>query len=289
MRRVRFGIVTAAAMWCSMTALASASCAAASPVQLHAAVDELNEQGLNAFRSVSMSEHHTFSLSPLLRWYARYLTADVGTTSCSPQRRASLALVKALENAPDRYFGSRIEGGHPFRAIAAFGQNATINADISAGLPGPLTLPFYRDGRGTIGVRLDSAAGGVSLYMFDGTIGVIPPTMLGFKERMNLGAWKEIVAQFRPSVGRDPWLDFSLDGTSLVTWSDGAATERIDLQFESTAIHVFGTMDINSPTMDKAHPIYGRMSPWGQTLWVLVDTRTGAIIDIGANIQETEP
>ena len=80
--------------------------------------------------------------------------------------------------------------------------------------------------------------------MFDGSIGEVPPTVLGIQERLNLKACREIETQFRPEVGRSLCLYLRLDGTSLATWPKGAATERIDLH-EFTAIRVYGTMDID--------------------------------------------
>jgi len=128
MHKGAFGFAAAAMTWLAMTASpASASCAAVSPAQLRATVDKLNEQGLDAFRSVSMSQHKTFALSPVLRWYARYLTTSGGGRACSPKQSASLALIHALERVPGRYFGARVTSSKPFRAIAAFGQNARLD------------------------------------------------------------------------------------------------------------------------------------------------------------------
>ncbi len=280
--------VFAIGMGLSASLPAAASCPAASPAEVRVAVDKLNAEGLDAFRSVSMSEHRTFALSPVVRWYARHFATRAARAKCSREHQADLALFSELERAPGRYFGSSVASGPPLRAVVVFAQNATLDESSFASFT-PTVLPSFNDTQGTLGIRLDSSTGRLSLYLFDGTLGGVSPTIPRFQARLDQAMWKQIRAQFvSKRVSRGVGYVF-LDGTSLFSGSYGVATERVDLALGSTDMHLLATIDTNDTAANKPNPIFGRMEPWGQTLWVLIDSQTGAILDIGANIEETEP
>lgn len=131
---------------------------------------------------------------------------------------------------------------HLTGAAAEFRQKATLDAQFSAGLPQPLTLPHYSDHHGITGVRLDSAAGNLSLYLFYATPGDTEALIAELQGRLNATTWKAVVAQFKPELVSVLPYPLSLNGTSFVTASGTMAKEHIDLQLERTTIRVLGSV-----------------------------------------------
>lgn len=83
--------------------------AANSQSSIHRIADEINEQGLSDFSKMDLHGFRTIALSPLLRWYTRFLVAVGSDRPPSAQAQAQASIfTRAFSGVAGRDFASRI-------------------------------------------------------------------------------------------------------------------------------------------------------------------------------------
>lgn len=244
---------------------------------------EVNEQGFDAFRRVPLSEPGTAAVSPFLQWYALHGkgSAKMGDR-CTARRMGIAAFLSAIKGADGRHF--HVTAVADRESSVEFRDEAPFDVQFTTYRPHD-TLPFYADHRGITAVRLDSTKGKLSLYLFSASPS-LEPTIENFRSQLTATTWRKMIAQFKPEQVSILPYPLSLKGSSLVPSLVGSADVEFSLQTSAREILAYGSIKFGQET-SKPRAV-AKMEPLMLLLCVLVDTNTGAIIEIGANTKERD-
>jgi hypothetical protein len=182
---------------------------------------------------------------------------------------------------------------HPFNVATVLSQTAPFDRPLPSA--GKASLPYY-DASGLRGVRLDSSASKLSLYLFYGDAKSISE----LHSRLTPAVWNDITSRFRTQVVNVPPLplsvterwNFRLPAYYKVygTYVTAPGTENLTLDVDRAGIALDAATAIEGYAAPDTHldslRLAGRrasVTPEQSVLFAVVDSTTGAIVVLGAN------
>jgi hypothetical protein len=350
-------------------AFASTQCAgtassAVPPADVRSVAQEVNREGLEAFRKLSIDTQRTIALSPVALWYSQFVDSMETRQPLSPQAIAEAqAFSRAFLKVPGRELTTRISvnagrlrnsnrafrltlcanggasqnaeipawvqlyiateqhmastwmrqqkdtdaetplnqftnsvesvlGTHDpskpaFSAVTIFQQGATLDSSTSPEIVS--VRPTYWNHRGVTGVRMDSTASRLSLYIF-GSIERLP--LVQFLNGLNVETWPAIMAGFKPQSNLGQNSAQWLSGTARLGASSFPSVEYGRLSVSRTTIDISSASVVqkiiggrvpapNGSAREQRGQILGAQN----RVYVVVDQNTGVIVFIGANVE----
>lgn len=183
---------------------------------------------------------------------------------------------------------------HPFNVATVVSQTAQFDHPLPPNGK-PVSLPSY-DASGLRGIRIDSRASKLSLYLFYGD----SKSISDVHSRLTTAVWNDITSRFRTRVVKAPLLPLSVTERwkfrlpeyykAYGTYMSEPGTENLTLDIDRTgmaldaaaAIEGYAAPDTRLDSLRLAQK-RASVSPDQSVLFALVDCATGAIVVLGAN------